>query len=145
MIARVFTLSTMEDRVFKFMMLPEPTVLYIKVLTSNDELHRRVFRVESGVTHLCLCGIKSKRMPYVMRVYRTDKLFLEASYGNGMKVYYLTDRDQLNETRANLNALIRAEVATATRASPPVKKFPGHLMDQVYGRIDYCECDAVNE
>ncbi len=135
----------MVDREFKFLFLPEPTVFHMKVLTSNDVIHRRIFRIESGVTHFCLCGIISRRMPYVMKVYRTDKLFIEGSYGNGMKVYYLTNRDQLNETRDNLNALIRAEFAIAMRASPPVKKFPGHLMDQVYGRIDYCECDAVNE
>ncbi len=135
----------MVDREFKFLFLPEPTVFHIKVLTSNDVLHRRIFRIEPGVTHFCLCGIISRRMPYAMKAYRTDRLFIEGSYSNGMKIYYLTARDQCNETRDNLDALIRAEFAIAMQASPPVKKFPGHLMDQVYGRIDYCECNAVNE
>ena len=80
-----------------------------------------------------------------MKAYRTDRLFIEGSYRNGMKVYYLTDRNQKRETEANLDALIRAEFATAMQDSTPVKRFPGHLMDQVHGRIEYCECNPFNE
>jgi hypothetical protein len=84
-------------------------------------------------------------MPYEMKTYRTDKLFVKGTYRNGMEVYYLADREQYSEIEDNLDALIRSGFAAAMQDSTPVKKFPGHMMDQVHGRIEYCECNPFNE